>query len=394
MNSFQLNHHELIRGVNCTFRRYLYQQIDWNDRLIGIFGQRGIGKTTLLLQRIKSAFDNSNSALYLSLDHLWFQRNTLLDTVKEFCADGGTHLFLDNVHAYPEWMVEVGQLFDQNPSLHILFTASSFQSMELVKEEIKRGIKCYHMNTMSFREFLAYESILDVPPVSLDDLLANYAEFVKKINAQFNVVPAFRNYLEHGCYPFYWQDPETFFFRLADVVRETLDVDMPFLRTLYPAGVSKIKRLLMSIVGRVPTRMMPADMLKELDMHYKQAKEYISCLKDSEIIRYPNYTAKVMPVRQKTFIGNTNLLVALFGDKDNRRNMGETFFHDQISSVATLEVQENDDIIVNDKYTFMVGDPLRDYERIKYMENHFAAVYGLPKCSYNRIPIWAFGFCY
>ncbi|WP_099464149.1 AAA family ATPase [Parabacteroides provencensis] len=394
MNMLHLNHHELIKGVNCTFLRYLHKQIDWNNRLIAIFGQQGVGKTTLLLQHIKSTFDNSDTALYLSLDNLWFQRNTLLDTVKDFCKAGGTHLFLDNVHCYSEWIKEVSILFDENPSIHIIVTASILQSVPVVKKELKRGVACYQMHTMSFREFLSYESILDIPPVPLDDLLKNYAEFVKKINAQFNVVPVFRNYLEHGCYPFYWQDPDAFYYRLADTVRETLDVDLPVLRTLYPAGIAKVKRLLMSVVEKVPARIRPAEMLKDVGLLRPQIDDYMGYLNDCGFIYMPKYMARITPLNQKIYMGNTNLLAALYGNKDNRRNMGETFFVDQLSNVATLEMIENDDFLINNKYTFMVGDPLRDYEPIKNKENSFAAVYGLPKCITNRMPVWVLGFLY
>lgn len=394
MNMLRLNHHELVKGVNCSFLRYLHKQIDWSSRLIAIFGQQGVGKTTLLLQRIKSAFANPEEALYLNLDNLWFQRNSIQDTAKEFCVTGGGYLFLDNVHSYPEWMSEVRKLYDDYPALHIIITASTLLPVDVVEKEMERGIKCYRMRTMSFREFLSYESILDIPPVSLDDLLKYHPEFVKRINAEFNVVPVFRNYLEHGCYPFYWQDPDAFYYRLTDIVRETLDVDLPVLKTLYPSGIAKVKRLLMSVVEKVPTRMRPSEIMKDVGLLRNQIDDYIAYLHDCEFICMPAYDEGIAPLKQKIYTGNTNLLVALFGDKDNRRNMGETFFIDQLSGVATLKVIENDDFLINDKYTFMVGDPLRDYDRIKNKENMYAAVYGLPKSTCNRMPVWALGFLY
>lgn len=394
MTMLQLNHQPLLRGVNCTFLRYLYKQINWEDRLIGIVGQRGVGKTTFLLQRIKKAFGESEKAWYLDLGNFWFLKNTLTETVTSFCQSGGTHLFLDNVHLYPGWMAESGHLWDIYPHLHIVFAASSVQSIESIRNELQRGAVCHFLNVLSFREFLAYESILEVDPVPLDELLSNHYEWVKKLNTQINVVPVFKNYLEHGCYPFYWQDPDTFFSRLQEIIRLSIQQDIPALSTLSPAGANRIAKLLMAIAGTTPERLRPMEILRQIGLVRTQADQYLSFLQALGYVSLPEYVSVVPSARQKAFLGNTNVWMALFGNKENRRVMAETYFVNQMSAVGKVRLLENNDFLVNDTYTFMVGDPLRDYEKIKNKENSFAAIYGLPRSIYNRMPIWILGFCY
>lgn len=394
MSMLQLNHRPLVKGVNCTFLRYLHKRVDWEDRLIGIVGPRGVGKTTLLLQRIKKTFGDSQNVWYLDLENLWFLRHTLTDTVDSFCRSGGSHLFLDHVHLYPDWMAEVAALWDTYPHLHIVFAVSSAQSVEAIEKGLQRGVACYFLPVMSFREFLAYESILEIEPIPLDDLLANHYEWVKMLNTQINIVPVFRNYLEHGCYPFYWQDPDTFFSHLQAMIRASVYTDFPAVSPISQAGANRATRLLMAMAEATPERLRPMEILRRTGLVRTQTDSYLTFLEHLGYISLPEYVSPVPPTRQKAFIGNTNVWIALFGDGENRRILAETFFVNQLSAVGKVRLLENNDFFVNDKYTFMVGDPLRDYEKIKNRENSFAAVYGLPRSAYNRMPVWILGFCY
>ena len=169
MDIYQVNHQQLLKGIRCNFQRYLYKQIQWDDRLIGIFGSQGVGKTTLLLQRIKQAFDDSDKALYLNLDSILFQREKMVNVAMQFYKEGGTHLFLDSVHRYADWMAETRKLLERCPNLNIVFASSSLLPVSKVKKGFKNQVSCYTLATMSFREYLSYECVLDLPPVSLDD---------------------------------------------------------------------------------------------------------------------------------------------------------------------------------------------------------------------------------
>lgn len=395
MNMLFLNHHQLLKGVNCTFKRYLYEKIDWQNRLIGIFGPLGVGKTTMLLQQIKTIFGDSEQALYLSMDSLWLEKKSLSNTIETFHKAGGTHLFLDNVHRYADWISEIHKIYTLYPRLYIVFAASSLESVDQVKQKLPHELICYRLHTMSFREFLSYESILDLPPVSFEDILVNHHELVKDINSELNVIPIFRNYLKHGCYPFYWQDPDAYLFRLQDIVAETIQVDLPAVTHISYSNMMKTRKLLMAIANTIPNRPTLPTLSKKSGLLRAQVPDYVEHLKNTGYIIMPDYIADTPFKNQRAFLANTNLLLSLSEDKEERHNMAETFFIDQLSYVSDqLEYLSNNDILINGKYTFVVGDPLRDYERIRNMENTYAAIYGLPKSNFNRMPIWLLGFCY
>lgn len=395
MDIYRINHQQLLKGMKCNFQRYLYKKIQWDNRLIGIFGSRGVGKTTLLLQRIKIAFDESDKALYLSLDNILFTWDKMLNIAMEFYKNGGTHLFLDNIHRYPDWFSEMRKLLDRCPDLHIVFASSSVMSESKVIKSLRQEVACYTLGAMSFREYLYYECLLELPPVSLEDMLANHVEISRNVNDQIVVAPIFRNYLEHGCYPFYWDDPDAYPFRLLDQVRDAIEVDLPDVHTVEYAELRNIERLMVMIADSIPDVPRKSDMATQLKLDSTVVKKYIEYLKDAGCIRcYQSAGGTAASRLQKTYLTNTNLLMAFDATFTDRMVLGETFFVDQLSNFASLELLENNDFLVDDKYTIMVGDPLRDYDRIRDTENAYAAIYGQPKSQNNKLPIWLFGLCY
>lgn len=396
MSSFPFDHRPLLRGLNCTFRRYLYDRIAWNRRVVGIIGQEGSGKTTLLLQRIKLQFGESQKACYLSLDNLWFLRQTLSGTVTGFCKNGGTHLFLDQVQAYPGWLKECGRLIAAYPELQVVFAASPVIRPEVVEEKLSGDAVCYRLHTLSFREYLSYESVLDMPAVPLDELVGRHAAWVKEINGRINVAPLFRNYLEHGCYPFYWQDPAAFFQRLQQGLRQAMEVDLASAASLSQAGIARMKKLAMAVVAASPALPRPSEITRLTGLPHGQQEAYLAYLQQAGCLRLPDAPgASDSDNREKrAFAGNPNILTALSGAARDRRLLAETFFLDQLSVEGHVRLLGNQDFLVNDRYTFRVGDPLRDYESIKNLENTFAAIYGLPRSLLNRMPLWLLGFCY
>lgn len=394
MDIYQLNHQQLLKGIRCNFQRYLYKQIQWGDRLIGIFGSQGVGKTTLLLQRIKQVFGDSDKALYLNLDSILFQREKMINVALQFHKAGGTHLFMDGVHRYPNWLSEMKKLQERCSNLHIVFAASSLLPISKVTKSLKDA-SCYTLNTMSFREYLSYECLLDLSPISLDDLLENHVEISRNVNDQIVVAPVFRNYLEHGCYPFYWDDPDAYPFFLQDRVRDAIEVDAPAVYPMEYAELKDIKRMMMTISDLIPNVPRLADIVSKLKLDETKSKKYFEYLKDAVCIRH--YQATEGPVSdrlQKTYLGNTNLLVAFEEGLNDRVILGETFFVDQLSNFASVRLLNNNNFHINDKYIFMVGDPLMDYDQIKDVENAFAAIYGQPKSQNNKLPIWLLGLCY
>lgn len=395
MDIYQVNHQQLIKGTKCNFIRYLYKKVQWDDRLIGIFGTQGVGKTTLLLQRIKLAFGDSDKALYLNLDSILFQREKMVNVAMVFCKAGGTHLFLDSVHRYPDWMSETKKLLEHFPELHIVFASSPLIPVSKVKKGFKDQVSCYTLGTMSFREYLSYECVLDLPPVSLDDLLENHTEIVKNITDQIVVAPIFRNYLEHGCYPFYWNDPDAFPFRLQDRIRNVIEIDVPSVHSIEYPEVKQIKRMIMTIIDLGPNFLSLRDLAARLKLEYADTKRYFNYLVDAGCLRYyESSKGSVQTRKHELYMGNPNLLLSFEEVFNDRLILGETFFVDQMANFTSLELLDNEVFLIDNKYTFMVGDPLMDYSRIKDMENAFAAIYGQPRSVGQKLPVWLFGLCY
>lgn len=334
MDLLQRNHQLLLKGINCTFLRYLHARIEWEDRLIGIFGSRGVGKTTLLLQHIKLKFEDSREALYVNLDDFWFETHSLTDAVKEFLQAGGHYLFLDEIHFYSGWMEEVSTLLDANPALKIVFATTSLYSQTEVRNGLRHEAAFYTMHPMSFREFLSYESILDKDPIPLEDILANHHDLVKEINAEMNIVPIYRNYLEHGCYPFYWQDPDMYYFRLQELVRKEICRDLPSVVSISMSNLERAQKYFMMVAESAPLRPKSIDVTRKTNMLRQQSDSLLRFFHDVRLIYYSADQLGTTPAKQKVFMGDTNLLISFFGDKENRQLMCETYFLSQMRSVA------------------------------------------------------------
>ncbi|WP_297908612.1 AAA family ATPase [uncultured Parabacteroides sp.] len=394
MDLLQRNHQQLLKGINCTFLRYLHARIEWEDRLIGILGSRGVGKTTLLLQHIRLKFGDSREAFYINLDDFWFQTHSLTETVKDFLQAGGHYLFLDEVHLYPGWAEEISTLLDVNPTLKVVFATTSLCPLTEVRNSLRHKVVFYTMHPISFREFLSYESILNKDPIPLEDILANHHDLVKEINAEMNVVPIFRNYLEHGCYPFYWQDPDTYYSRLQELVRKEICRDFPSVVSISMSNLERAQKYFMMVADSIPLRPKSIDVTRKTNILRQQSDSLLRFFHDMRLIYYSANQPGSSLAKQKVFMGDTNLMISFFGDKENRQLMCETFFLSQMRCVANVEFMENGDFLIDGKYIFAVGDPLRGYDRLRFVPDAYAAIYGLPKSVFNRMPAWILGFCY
>jgi len=252
MDSLFKSHTRLINRTNAKYCRYLYKDINWDDRLIGITGARGTGKTTLLLQHIKATFSDTNKALYVSLDNIWFTKNSLLDLTDYFQAYGGTHLFLDEVHRYPTWAIEVKNIYDSYPDLHVVFTGSSMLKIYQSDVDLSRRAMTYHLYGLSFREFLDFENSIQLQPLSLTDVLNNHQTIAGKITSQIKILPEFKKYLEYGYYPFYKEGIKKYPFQLQKIVNIILENDLPAVENVEYITIQKIKKMLMIVSSLVP----------------------------------------------------------------------------------------------------------------------------------------------
>jgi len=226
--------------------------IRWDARLVGIKGARGIGKTTLLLQYIKKNLPLDQSTLYVSLDNIWFAENSLSALTDNFVKRGGKFLFLDEVHKYPSWSQELKNIYDDYPQLKVVFTGSSLLEILNARADLSRRAVVYSMQGLSYREFLNFKLGLNLPIVTLNEILEKHSLLSRKIISKVKPLQYFSEYLKAGYYPFFQEIPELYFQRIEEVVNMTLEIELPLLRKVDVTYVSRLKQMLQIISESVP----------------------------------------------------------------------------------------------------------------------------------------------
>lgn len=377
--------------------RYLYRQINWEDRLISITGVRGAGKTILLLQYIKENFPDKRNALYASLDNIWFTRNTLTDLVEQFTAYGGTHLFLDEVHRYPNWCIEIKNIYDSYPGLHIVFTGSSMLEIFRSNADLSRRAINYHLYGLSFREFLEFETGKKYPCLSLEEILSDHINIAANITEDLKILPLFKTYLEHGYYPFYKEGIKSYPIRLQNIVNTTLDYDLPAIENIEYATILKLKKMLMLLSSLVPFTPNMTSLSADIETNRASAMRYLNILEKAALITMllpAGKTLNLMNKPEKIYLANSNLLQVLSTSPVNAGNQRETFFANQVKILHQINSSKKGDFIVDNKYTFEIGGKNKNYNQIKDVENSFIASDEIETGFGNRIPLWLFGMLY
>lgn len=385
-----------ISSISTGFTRYLYHRINWNDRLIGIKGARGVGKTTLILQHIKEHFPERTQALYVSLDNLWFTTHSLMDLAEYHYTHGGTHLFLDEIHRYPQWQTVLKNLNDDYPDLYIVYTGSSMLEIDSSQGDLSRRQIVYHLTGLSFREFLEFEGELTIPPVGLDELLAKHVGMASDITAAIKILPLFEKYLKTGYYPFYKDTYEGYDFRLQEVIRQIIESDLPAVEDVQYVTIQKVKKMLMILAERVPHTPKMSELYKELDTNREQGLKMLYALERGGLLalltaEIKNYRSLSRP--DKIYLNNTNLMCAL-SVRTDVGNIRETFFLNQVSACCDVLLPPKGDFYVNRRYLFEVGGRSKTFEQIKDIPDSYLAVDSVEIGHHNRIPLWMFGFLY
>lgn len=385
----------LLANTKLTKKRYLFYQIDWKNRLIGITGSRGTGKTTLLLQHIKQE-KMENTSLYVSLDNLYFAQNTLSDLAHEFYLSGGTHLFLDEVHRYSNWAVEIKNLYDSYPDLHIVFTGSSILEIYKAQADLSRRSIMYSLTGLSFREFLSFEDIVELPVYPLELLLSDHTAMASDIITQTKVLPAFRNYLQYGYYPFYKEGIEVYYDRIESIINVILENDLPAIVTLQHATLVKIKRLLTHIASLVPYTPNINDLSGIIETDRKSLLSYLQYLDRAKLLlQLHSDTKRLAELAKPTklYVDNTNLLFALSKNTQSG-TLRETFFANQLSHSHELTIPTAGDFLIDNTYLFEVGGKGKTFKQIRNVENSFVAYDDMEIGLGNKIPLWLLGLLY
>ena len=380
MNSIEYLQKVLDRKLQATstdFKRYLFGKIDWRDRLIGIKGPKGTGKSTLMLQHIKEAFPDTSEVLYASLDDLWFATHAFADVfathafadvVEDYYAYGGRYLFLDEIHYLDSWQTVLKNLNDNYPGLYVVYTGSSMLKMEKGKGDLSRRLMEYTLTGLSFREYLKFEGIKDIPVIELKDLLKKHKNIAMEIISDgFKVLPAFVQYLKIGYYPFYKDIYGGYANRLQNVVNHILENDYAVIENVEQSTIKKAKKMFMILAEQVPQKPNMSELYRELDTDRNQGLKMLYTLEKAGLLSLLTDTPRKLSDLsrpEKIYLNNTNLMNA-FTMQPN---------------IGTLRE--------------LVGGRKKSFDQIKDIPNSYLAIDETEVGFGNKIPLWMFGLLY
>ena len=398
MENLYKTFYQLLNRTNFDFVRYLYPKVRWNNRLIAITGARGAGKTTMILQHIKKTFgDAPKVALYVSLDNIYFSNNRLLDFAHDFDKMGGKYLFLDEVHKYDNWSIELKNIYDSLPDLNVVFTGSSMLEIYKGKADFSRRVAHYTLNGLSFREFLLLEKGVDFSAFNLEDLLENHITIASHINKKIKPLPLFQQYLKEGYYPYYKEDSEIYSDRLLHTVNMVLETDLPSIENIEVQTIKKIKQLLFIIAQRVPFTPNIKELSEILEVSRKSLLTYLIYLEKAQLVGLLQQDVsglKTLTKPEKIYLDNSNLAFALESERPDIGNIRETFFFNQLKTVSKVISGGKPDFKINNKYSIEVGGKNKGHEQIMGIQNAYLALDNLEYGFLNKIPLWLFGMLY
>lgn len=396
MDFLALIHQQYLRNLKSSFKRDLLERIDWNNRMIGITGARGVGKTTLLLQYISQTFGYSEDVLYLTMDHIQLSGASLLEIAAQHTGKGGTHLFIDEIHKSKNWSSELKTIYDLYPDLKIIFTSSSILEIYKGQADLSRRVILYDMNGLSFREFLQIEEGIKLEHTTLKDIIDHHQDIAHDIlNRGIKPLKYFKNYLNYGYYPFYLENLSAYPIKLLNIINLTLEVDLVSIKNVDPVSVPKLKKLINLLASSVPFQPNISKLAGSIEITRNTLLQYLQYLSQAKILTLlqdggSSYSYIAKP--EKVLLHNPNLMACLQPNNVNPGSMRETFFVNAISALYQINTTSQGDFVVEDKYRFEVGGASKTNKQIARLENIYLVVDDIEIGSRNKIPLWLFGF--
>lgn len=376
--------------LTCSdFHRYLYNDVNWNARMVAITGARGVGKSTMVLQYVKTQISDCK-VLYISADHTFFTTHTLVEVADDFSKEAGSLLVIDEVHKYPDWSRELKQIYDTHPDLKVIFTGSSVLDIIDGVADLSRRVLHYTMYGLSFREYLGLFHHISVPKYSLDEILDGKAH----IEGMLHPLPAFREYLSEGYYPFAIEGD--FPLRMQNVITKTIESDIAQYAGLRATTAKKLKKMLAVISGLAPYKPNADNLALEIGISRNSVQDYLSLLERAQLIgqlRDDTGGIRGLGKVEKVYIDNPSLMRVLSGGKTDVGNMRETFFYNQMRVKNDVISSRQSDFKI-EKYTFEVGGRKKGKKQIEDIPDSFIVKDDIEFAQGNVIPLWAFGLNY
>lgn len=400
---------EFIRAKNQVYRRYFLAEEKMNEPFSILLGQRGVGKTTLIVQSLLDFVDGdftSDKILYIQADHFLLGQSHLYEIADEFQLMGGKYLAFDEIHKYENWSMELKSICDSFPKLKLLASGSSALQIHKGSHDLSRRAIVYKIVGMSFREFLALNFSLNFNAYDLENIINNHQKIAAEITDAVRekdeaILSLFKKYLEYGYYPYYneLKDPVKFKITLEKNIHTTLESDLVSIHpSLTSHGIKKIKQLLSFIAQNVPYTPNWSNLKKFLEVGDERTlKNYLYYLEESGLIICAYKSSKLLEKHErpeKIYLQNPNLMSAISIDTSNIGTAREAFFYDMLSKDHSLTIPQNGDFLINNQFIFEIGGKKKSFHQIKTEQKAYVASDGIEVGFQSKIPLWLFGFLY
>jgi len=388
------NFYKKYTTTTLKFKRY-FHTLDMDDKLIGIIGARGVGKTTFLLQYLKELKIPFEKKLYFSADHFLVSNYSLYEIAQEFEKIGGKVLVIDEIHKYPNFAQELKSIYDSF-ELKVIFSGSSAISLENAKYDLSRRAVLYRVQGLSFREFLEYEADIKFDKISLEDILNNHIELALEIGERIKPFEYFKKYLEYGYYPFYKQNKNLYASKLNEILNTVIESDLPIVFNIEPNKIFKLKKLLYMLCLSKPYELNISKLAQKIEINRTTLYNYMSYLEAGNLIKLiktDDTGNKLLTKPEKVYLNNTNLNFA-YCNNANIGTLRESFFINQLVLNHRVNYSKIGDFLVDESYIFEVGGKDKSFKQIKDIENSFVVADDIEIGSGSKIPLWLFGFLY
>lgn len=391
MDSFYKTHKYLVEKVQSPVRRQLMDEIDWNHRLIGIKGSRGVGKTTFLLQYAKENFGTDRSCLYVNFNNLYFTQHTLVEFAGDFCKQGGKTLLIDQTFKYENWSKELRECYELYPELHIVFSGSTVMRLIEDNADLSDVVAAYNLRGFSFREYLNLKSGSNFKSLSLNEIIHDPVTLSNAINSKTELKGYFQNYLHHGFYPFFLEN-RNYSENLLKTVNMMLEVDILLIKQIELKYLSKIRKLLYILMGDAPCGANVSQLSTEIETSRATIMNYIKYLKDARLLNLLYTEGEEFPKKPKQiYVQNTNLMHAVYPEQVDAMAEYKTFFYNALHAKHKINTgRKNNDFLVDTEYNFKFENNVVH----KASGKTYFVTTELETTNKSLIPLWLFGFLY
>lgn len=392
METFFRTHAYLVEHTHAPVRRALMDEIDWNDRLIGIKGTRGVGKTTFLLQYAKEHFRiEDRDCLYINMNNFYFQGKGIAEFATEFYQAGGKVLLIDQVFKQPNWSRDIRKCYDELPALKIVFTGSSVMRLKEENPELNGIVKSYNLRGFSFREFLNLQTEQNFPSYTLTEILNNHEHIVRQILPKVRPLQYFQDYIHHGFYPFFLEK-RNFSENLLKTMNMMLEVDILLIKQIELKYLAKIKKLLYLLAIESPASPNVSQLAKEIQTSRATVMNYLKYLADARLINMIYRKGECFPKKPaKIMMHNSNLIYVIYPNLMKEQDILETFFQNTLWKDHQINIGEKGASFLIDeslKFKITPGEIKKKSADMIYARHQIEIGKG------NEIPLWLFGFLY